>query len=376
MKKRISNDSLLNILLLKDFINNNCKLDLKVSVTNTKEIVSKVDNNMFYEAGKLLMVFFIVNINNLQRKNIKYAKETLYIIDSPVNKIAENYIKKPTSENIIADIILKSTYNKEVLPIEVASVTRENLDELKKGFELVYKTIINEKINLMNFLEECGPKNIHSNLIKDIKLLSPHDLKVQLQFIELKYSKNLIQNELLGKVICCKDNYDEFISASTEFLDLLIENATIGFGENGLELMWIGYIDERLEAIEYKNIYIAIFFEYIGKVTGNKYYLQATKHSINPLLSYINNLNDDEEKLIYNDEYYEMLKLLYLLNDSMKLDYIELNKAIQKNTKLFASMDLKDGINYNSNKDEIMLEFIFNKSLELLHFVIVGPGLL
>lgn len=133
MKKRISNDLLLNTLLLKDFINNNGKLDLKVSVTNSKEIVSKFDNNMFYETGKLLMFFFIANVNNLQRKNIKYAKETLYIIDSPVNKIAENYIKKPTSENIIADIIVKSTYNKEVLPIEVASVTRENLDELKKG---------------------------------------------------------------------------------------------------------------------------------------------------------------------------------------------------------------------------------------------------
>ncbi|MBU3093845.1 hypothetical protein KPL35_17585 [Clostridium sp. CF011] len=413
MKKQISNDLLPNTLLLKDFINNNCKLDLKVSFTNTKEIVSKVDNNMFYEAGKLLMVFFIVNINNLQRKNIKYDKETFYIINSSVNKIAENHIKKPTSENIIADIILKSTYNKEVLPIEVASVTRENLDELKKGFELVYKTIINEKINLINFLENCEPKNIHSNLIKDIKLLSPHDLKVQLQFIELKYSKKLIENELLEKVICCKNNYNEFISASTELLDLLIENATIGFGENGLELMWIGYIDERLEAIKYKNIYIAIFLAYIGKITANKYYLQATKQSVNSLLTYV---NDDEEKLIYNDEYYEMLKLLYLLNDSMELGYIELNKAIQKNTKLFASttfqkevshfyklgshattkikpqweskypsevfdcsiadddlMELKGGINYSSNKDEIMLEFIFNKSLDLLHSVIVEP---
>ncbi|MBW9173998.1 hypothetical protein [Clostridium estertheticum] len=370
MKKQISNDLILNtLLLLKEFINNNCKLNLKVSVTSTKGIVSKVDNNMFYEAGKLLMLFFIVNVNNLQRKNIKYAKETFYIINSPVNNIAENYIKNPTSENIITDIIYKSTYNKEVLPIEITSVTSENLNELKKGFELVYKTIINEKTNLINFLQKCEFRKNYLTLIKDIKLLSPHDLKVQLQFIELKYSKNLIKNELLEKVICCKNNYDEFISASNEFLDLLIENATIGFGENGLELMWIGYIDERLEAIKYKNIYIAIFFAYIGKVTANKYYLQTTKHCVNSLLT---NVNDDE-KLLYNDEYYEMLKLLYLLNNSMELDYKALDKVIEKNTKLFDLIDFKSEIKYSSNKDEIMLEFICNKSLDILHFVILEP---
>ncbi|PRR79657.1 hypothetical protein [Clostridium vincentii] len=376
MKRQISNNLLLDTLfLLRDFINNNCKLNLKVSVSNTKEIVSKVDNNMFFKAGQLLMFFFITNVNNLRRENIKYDKETFYIINSPVNKIDENYIKSPTSENIIVDMIYKSTYNKEVLPIEVESISRENLHELKRGFELTYKTMINEKINLINFLQKCELKNSYLNLIKDIKLLNPHELNVQLQFIELRYSKNLIKNELLEKVISCKDNYDEFISASSELLDLFIKNAIIGFGENGLELMWIGYIDESLEAIKYRNIYIAIFFEYIGEVTSNKYYLQATKHSVNPLLTYINNLNDDE-KLVYNEEYYEMLKLLYLLNDSIELNYIELDKVIQKNTKTFSSMALREKIRYSSNTDKIILEFIQNKSLDVLHSVILESVLI
>ncbi len=357
------------LLLLVNFINNRIyRFNLEVSIVNNKDIVSKFNSDIFFKSGQLLMFFYIVNINNKSRGNIKYNNSKFYIY-LPLNSTSKDYMNNTTSEDIINDLIEKSTYNEEFLPIELGSIIEEDLMEIENGFELMYKIFINEKMNLINYLNEYNIEDNYSNLIKDIKLLNPHDLEIQLKLIRLKFENKLIKNELIEKLINCRENHDDFIEHSKMVLDLLIKNAIIALDNNKMQLMWMGYINKKLEPIKYRNIYLAILFSYIGKKTSEKYYLQIAKQSINPLLIVSKDLKGNYKSMLDN-EYYEVLKLLYLLNNY--IEFRELNIFIEENKDLFDLIRLEDKIKCNYDTENLILESVYNKSLDLLSLLILG----
>lgn len=356
------------LLLLIDFINNRCNLTLEVSFINSRDFESEFDCDIFFKAGQLLMFLYVLNIKNVSRENIKYRNNKFYIY-MPINNSNEINIKKITAENIIINLIDKSTYNQEFLPEYLENINKENLFQIERGFELTYKLFIDEKINLINFLNKYVIKNSYINLIENIQLLNPHDLNIQLKFIRLKFQRELITIKSLKKLISQKNNHANFIESSRNVLDILIKNSIISLDENGIELMWIGYTNNKLEPTRYKNIYIAILLSYIGKTMSEKYYLQAAKQSLNPLLMDLVDSTIDYKKICGN-EYYDVLKLLFLLNNYIEFE--ELDNFIEKNPSLFNLISLEDKLKCNSETETFILEYIYNKSLDLLNSLILA----
>ena len=167
---------------------------------------------MFFNAGKLLMLLYITNTNNISRKDIKYKNNRFYI---DINKGNQNIkiINTITSENIINNLIEKSTYNKEFLPIEIEDINEKNLLDIEEGFKAAYEIFIYEKINLMNFFRKYHIKNSFS-LINDIKILNEQDLKRQLKFVRLKLKGELKPNELVKNFIWFKHDKEKFIDST------------------------------------------------------------------------------------------------------------------------------------------------------------------
>lgn len=369
----IGSNFLLNtFLLLIDFINSkNVKLNLNVVVDYNKNLISETNTNEFFKLGQLLMFFYVTNTNGKHTSTIGYKQGRLYAEISETDG-NESYIDGITSENIIYKLVDKSTYNKKLFLEDLNfnyPINNKNLLDIQSGFKLTYKTFIKEKISLINFLNECESKNIYFNLIKDIQLLNYHDLKIQINLIKLKFRGKMQKNKLLKEVISSKHNYNEFIKNSKNLLELLIKNGIISFYNNKVELMWLGYIDNEPKPIKYMNIYIATYFSYIAQNTQEKHYLQSAKNTLNPLIDNISNLNTNYMDSLGND-YEKILKLLYLLSNY--IEYDELNKAIEKNKELFSNIKLVDKLKSKIDVDNLILESIYNDSLNLLNLLILG----
>jgi len=368
----IRNNLLLNtFLMLIDFINSkNIKLNLKVSVDYNRSLISEVNSQMFFKFGQLLMFFYITNINGKDKPIIRYKKGIFYA-EIYEDYSDESYVNSITAENIIYKLIDKSTYNKKffIEGLDYADkIDDKSLLDIQSGFELTYKTFIDEKTNIINFLNECGPKNIYLNLIKDIKLLNYHDLGIQLTLIKLKFQRELPKNKLVENITYGKYNYDKFIENSKSLLDMLTKNSIISFYNNKVELMWFGYINEELKPIKYLNIYLAIYFAYIAENTEEKYYLQSAKNALNPLLDEIRNINDKHKEVLGND-YYCFLEGLYLL--SHYIEYDGLNKILEKNIRFFSNINLEDKLKTDFDIENLILEFIYHNSLNLINSLIL-----
>lgn len=370
MKYPINNASARNIFLhlLKLVNDKNNRLNLQVKFNDTTSNSSDLNDNIFFQAGQLLMFFYIFNIQNLKRNNIKYFNNTFYINDLLFSQIDEIHTNHITSEDIINYMIENSIFTKEVLPLNILDINDVNLNILKEGFKLTYETLIDEKINILHFLNNNLPKNQYPYLFNTLKILSPHDLSIQLEFINLKYRKCISKNKILIDLLNTSNDYFTFIQTATKYLDIFTQNAFIGSGDYGIELMWIGFINNRLQPIKEKNIYISLLFAYIGKLTDNTYYIQTAKHAIHPLLKYL----DFKNKLSKEDAN-ELIHLLYLLNFYIHFD--TLNKFITDNNNLFDSISPNTKLKYSSSPDEVILNYIYTNLVELLPHLIIKEEL-
>ena len=216
----------------------------------------------------------------------------------------------------------------------------------------------------MRLLKNKGLENMCFNFIRNLKMLTPHDLKIQLYFINIKAGKSFVPNNMIEKVLSAKNDKDKFISLSTKLLDIVNENSLIGINKKGeIETTWIKYIDEKLCPIGIESIYIAIYFSYIGKVTNNSYYSQSAKSSLIPLL----HLSESDYKNIMNNN--KILNSIYLLNEYMSCS--ELSNFFEFNPELLMIIPHSYKKACISKTDNLIFQCIIDNSMDVLKSVIL-----
>ncbi|MGN0145490.1 MAG: hypothetical protein ACI398_10930 [Clostridium sp.] len=353
-------------LVVKFITDRNKHLNLTVCTSKNIENTQKYDDEAFFKAGQFLMFLYVFSVDNLYKKNINYLDGTFFVKLSDENFNLVSSIKTK-SESIANHIINRSVYTKQLLPHNCSIrdlSNNKNLSNFQRGFKICYETFLNEKIDLIKLLKNDGLINIYFNLIKNIRLLSPHDLKIQLEFINIQVKKSLTKNSIVEKIIRIKDDKNTFINLSLKLLDLVTENSIIGINDSGaIELTWIKYSNNKLGSIGTDSIYIAIYFAYIGKVTNNSYYSQSAKQSLTPLF----NMSISDYKQTTNLD--KILKSMYLLNNY--INYSELNDFIYNNQDLFMMVSASYKKECNLKTDELIFQCIMDNSMDVLNSIIL-----
>lgn len=324
-----NNDKLMDIffLIIKFIISKNASLNLSVSLYDGNYEYEE-DSDIFFKAGQLIMFLYIFSINGLSKKDINYKNGTFQL-----NLKNENFTQKfclNTDSNSIAyDIIRNSVFTKECFPsgLDTESIRiTENFNSFIGGFQMCYQTFLDEKINLIDFLNNMDLNTICFNLIKNIKILTPQDCRKQIHFLEIKNNMFKTNDNDISTLVLVKDDYSSFLDKSVEILDNVIQNSIIGINSSGdMEISWIRHLNTDLFPLGKDNIYLALYFSYISKLTSNSYYYQSAKSSVMPLLK-MNSLALDED----------IVKAMYLLNSYM--DFNELKTFINENNDIFKNL--------------------------------------
>lgn len=346
--------------VIKFIKNKNSKINLDICINKNSNITLKKDCDMFFKCGQFLMFIYAFKINKLLSEDINYNNGQFFIKLSNIN-FNQTILNKTSCEDIAKDIINNSTYKKDCMPNAISNIKFKNNNDFKefeKGFILTYKTFINEKNNLVKFLENSPVTDFSLSLIKNIKILNPKDLDMQLKFIRLRYLNKIESNPLLNDLVYFKQSNDEFINLSKEFLDILTQNSIIGIHNNSMEFMFIGYINGELKPTGINNIYISIYFSYIAKVTENKYYETSALYSLIPVLH-----SDSSD---YNTE---ILELMYLLNNY--ICFKELEEFINNNIYLFKDISKSYKKSCITNCENLILKSVQEKSLYMLKSVFI-----
>lgn len=330
------------IIIISNYLKN-IKGMVHIELVN-KKVSSKLDNNIYFSLGYLIMYLYIAQIRNCSRDCIKYINKTIYITNKKECK--NGLIDSATSEKIINNLIEKSVYNIEFLPEEVISISREEVFEIINGFREAYNLVIKEKCNLIDYIYSIDKDKEYVELINFIKLLNPRDLEMQIKFIMLKHNFNKKKKKSF--------DYNNF-----KKIDNCISSGVIGVSDIGLELMWIEYYRGELQPTKYRNIYIAILFAYISKKTNNSYYLKSAQYTVNPIITYLK-----ENRELENINEYELISSMYLLNEY--IEYEVLDNFIKENSHKFNNFNLKSNEDNNDKK-----EYIIKKSIEVLGGIII-----
>ena len=356
-------------LLLFQFLNKNTThFNFRLSFQAQQNKSNIVNSDLYYDSGELLMLFYVFNLSNLEPTNIAFSNNTFYFNKQLNLQKTESSITLMTSENIINDIIRKSVYFKESLPKAYLNTSSKDLTYLKNGFENAYNSFITNKMDIIEYLSSLGIKNQYPHLFNKLKILNPQDLSMQLHFIDLKYTNTIPKNIVNRNISIYEDNLNSFFIDNLYYLDLLIKNGIIGSGENGLEIMWLGYLKDTIQPIKEKNIYIALLFVYASRLAKNKYYLESAKNCINPVLQYIkNNIK------LYTSESSIIIKLLYALNYMINFD--NLNKFIQDNPEPFSLISLNEKKQLENNPDKLITQTITNESFKVLNLLILPSNI-
>lgn len=357
MEKFLNKKTLLNTFsYISNVINGNSSMNNKNPVVLYKPCENfKYDSMLFFKAGQLLFLLYIFNINNLKRKEISYNDCTFYILDL-FNK--EFFIDDLTSfdcESIAYNFIKNSVYRINFLPIKVTTVNDDRLLELKNGFTFSYNVLLNEKITILNTLENSDNKLIFTNLIRNLKLLNPNDLNKQLKIITIRYKNKYIQEDFQKLSCDALLSYDEFIRLQSNFTPNLIQNAIIGVNDNDFSLTWVGFIDNTLIPLGYRNIYIALFLGYLSVVLNNTHYFQCCIQAIN---TSIKNFDINKNNLLQSNKKAELSKILksfHLL--SQLISYEKLTAFILDNKNLIDYFKIKS-ININIKTDNFINNYL------------------
>ncbi len=266
--------------------NEDIKLTMEYDSDNTN-----MNNKLFLKFGKFLMILYLTN-NHLNRNDIKYSNSDIYFKLRNVNNTS-SHIKDITAENIIKDMISKSVYNIEFLPKNIERINKEQLYYIKEGFKKSYNECINYKIRWIKYLEkrdEC-----YYVLINNINMLNVNDLNRQLKLLDIRFDSiveagNEEANYLYGEI--------ESIESYCKVLDVYIQDAIIGMGDNGMELMWMENDNKVIKPTMLDNIYLGLILSYTYFVSKNKYYYQSLIQTLNPVVTYFNNNEVHDETIL------------------------------------------------------------------------------
>lgn len=266
--------------------NENIKVIMEYDSDNTN-----MNNKLFLEFGKFLMILYLTN-NHLNKNDIKYFDSNIYIELRNVNNTS-SYIKDITAENIIKDMISKSVYNIEFLPKNIEKINKEQLSYIKEGFKKLYNECINYKIRWIKYLEKR--EECYYVLINNINMLNVNDLSRQLKLLDIRFDSlvevgNEEANYLCGEI--------ESIENYCKVLDVYIQDAIIGMGDNGMELMWMENDNKVIKPTMLDNIYLGLILSYTYFVSKNKYYYQSLIQTLNPVITYFNNNEVHDETIL------------------------------------------------------------------------------
>lgn len=351
------------LLLVLEYIKSkNKQIKLSIKSSSNEDIEGFINEDIFFEFGQLLMLFYVFNLDNICKKNIKYSNNTFYINEKVIEVKIRNELLS-SSEDIVNFIIDKSVYKKILTLGELKYVNKEHLKDIQDGFKTAYDILIDMKFQLINYIKSF--KCDLSDVIENINFLNPNDLELQIKLIEISLSNYYSPNKVNDSKRFIEDN----ISYASEVLDKYIDKAIYGIGSYGIELMWIGKFDKTIKPTIGINIYVSVLLAYIGEVKEDRYYIQAAKYSINPLLKYLDKKKKNISEVKENKEFIDLLTLLYLLNSY--IDFSELDKFIKENLELFSLVRSKDKTKYDLKIEENILEDIKYKALDKIECIIV-----
>lgn len=317
-------------------------LDKKLLIKNKFKNEFIYDNFIFFNLGQLLSIFYLFNINNLIRKDITYSNGTFFIKDLFNKKTIVNTMDSDCML-IAQNIIDKSIYNKEFLPDQIKINNYYEYNDIKSGFVETYTNLLNNKIYLTKLLQNYNNENLLIDIIDNLRSLNYNDLNRQIKLLDIKF-KNDYSNfdSKKEEFIYSEINSKNFIDLGCYIADDLIENSIIGIHNNDIEITWIGYIDNNIQPLFYRNIYVSLFLSYLYQNTDKKYYLQASIQALKPALRYLNNYNKKDE------HYLNILKSLYTLNSM--LDITTLKNFINLNSRLLKKYNISSSSPKNIDK--------------------------
>lgn len=323
-------------------------------ISNKKDVIMKTEyntemnNELFYEVGRLLMALYLTS-NHSSKIKLKYCDNNIYICIKNESDLSR-CINEVTAEEITRDLISKSVYNIEFLPDNIKAINMQKLSYIKEGFQQAYNECINSKIRWIKHLETRDER--YGELINNINMLNINDLNKQLKLLDIRFNSIVVNDE--KNIWDGKDSVESYCKV----LDKYIQDAVIGMGENGLELMWMESDNGIIRPTMLDNVYIGLVLSYIYYITQNRYYYQSVIQTLNPVINYFNN-NEARDEVI--------MLIIYFINKISpynKLDFI-INKYINKS--------ILDG-KYTNNEDEvidIILQIINDKCIEKLSKIIL-----
>lgn len=328
--------------------------DKKLIVYPMSRKTEEYNDNIFFNSGQLLAMFYIFNVNGISRGDIDYSDGKFFIKNLFKKKNINNNIDSGCI-SIAENIINASVYYKEFLPCWIEVNTNGECKAIEDGFVETYTDLLNEKILLIKMIEEYQNEIFFSDVINKLKILNYNDLIRQSRLIKLRLGYNYcnkIFNEKINDY-----NKDEFIDISCRIADELIEGSIIGVYDNEIEITWLQYLKNEIVTLTDKNIYVSLFLSYLSKNTNNKYYLQSAIQAIKPAIRSLNlEFYNKEER-----EYNYILNAMYYLNNMIYIG--PLKSFIDSNDNIFKC--------YKDIDEKVIMETLLNEALKIINKIII-----
>lgn len=389
-------EDIYNLVLL--WVNNNSKKDTRLYIPkvikdnkNTiKEFISykpceneNQEKSFYLKSGKILEVLYILNITGIKKENIIANGEDPVILNFNI----ESNIK--ASDSFFCDEIANTIIKNSVCNIEFLSNNRPGLNDyyidcIKCGFQEVYTLILENKSDLIKFLNKNTKDKEHilAPIISNIQMLNIEDLKRQLSFISAKFSKkypyknNISFSNNESNVELDREN---LLEVACNIGDYLIEKGIIGFNDSGIERTWIDILESGKISTIGNNLYegnngIALFLAYLGAISNKNYFIDAALESMKTVIRYLETINEDSNLSLSTFKgisgiFYTLSKLYKLTGDkSIKKCIKEKISILYKliDYKCINAMDGSAGVIavltciYNDIDDKSLKETIYN----------------
>lgn len=300
------------------------------------------EKNFYLNSGKLLALLYILNINNIKQEHIVAKGENPIILN--FDNISD--IKPINSffcDEIANAIISNSVYNIEFLANNRPKLNDEYIECIKSGFQLVYNIVLENKIHLINLINDSMTHNQYlvSNVICRIQMLNIQDMKRQLSFINARFSKKhhyknniyFSSNELNVDL-----NSKNLLTVACNIGDYIIQKGIIGYKDSNIERTWIDTLENGVVSIIGNNLYegnngIALFLAYLGVVSDKDYFVNSALEAMIPVTRYVANINKNTEFSLSGFKgvsgiFYTLSKLYKLTGKENIKDFIKNNISI------------------------------------------------
>ena len=334
------------------------------------------DNSYIYylRAGELLALLYILNIKNLDQKDIISINECPVVKASNI-EFNTTDIKQLFYASEIAEVIIDtSVYKLNFLPENKIKLKAEQVFYIKKGFSLVYNIAIKNKTELMTLINQfIDNKNFNlCNVLYRVQNLNYSDMKNQLYFIEVRFLKDGNYKKCID---FSKDHFNSIIDKETlmnlacKIGNYIIERSIIGYKDSKIERTWIGTTENGTVAPIGNSLYdgnsgVALFFGYLGAVTDKEYFTAAAMETMEPVLRYI---KEEKDSLInYPKALSEIIGAFYTISKLYKLTLDEkIKKFIQDNiTFLYELIEKNKEFNALSNAVDVNILLSIYKDLK------------